>query len=166
MTKLALIAALLLGTAAVPAVAADLMISPEPIAQTASFSWQGPYVGAFISSYPGASQVAIGGELGYNFLPTDNFLLGLSVEGAWYFTGYAPEAFIKGRAGFVSDRFAVYGFGALGNFSGGPGVYGLGAGVEFAATDSISLDAEGGIYQLAGGGGSYGRVEAGVRFHF
>lgn len=163
---LAAVAAMTMAVGTVPSLAADVLLLPEPIAETSSFSWEGPYVGGFIGGYPTAAQWAIGGEVGYNMLASDNILLGVSVQAAWYLTGYNPEAFIKGRAGFVANRFVIYGFGAAGNYVGGPGLYGAGIGVEVAATDTISFDAEGGIYTLAGGGGSFGRIETGLRFHF
>ena len=150
--------------AAAPALAADLITTPPMVED--SFSWEGAYVGGFISSYPFSGQLGAGVELGANFLPAESFLIGVSISGAAYATGFAPEGFLKGRAGFVADKVVVYGFGSVGNFVGGPGLYELGAGLEVAVTDNLSLDAEAGSVGFIGAAPAFPRLEAGVRFHF
>jgi len=167
----------LLSTAAVSA--ADLIIptTPEPIYEAAGFSWEGLYVGARAGGqwFPAAGYGVLGGVVGFNYLPTDNLLLGAEVTGdyTWNDTFQGGEFFLNARGGVVvSDVALIYALAGAGfytNNGNAVGLYQLGAGVEFAVTDAISLRGE-----LAGQG-SYvddGRffdaykATAGVAYHF
>jgi hypothetical protein len=163
-------ATLALVTVCSSAFAADpIMDEPMVSLESPSGSFEGAYLGIFGTTYFGVGQYGAGVELGYNLLPAENFLLGLEVSGVVFATGYDPELWFKGKAGFASDNFAVYGFGELGAyFPGGPPVaqYGLGAGAEVFVTDTISLDGEVGMRADIGNPLANPHAQVGVRFHF
>ena len=156
-------AALLVGGAQ----AADLIIptTPEPIYESAGFSWEGLYVGAraggqFVGDLDGADEYAeygsddsltsgvLGAAVGVNFLPMDPLLLGVEVTADYlvndeFSTG---EYFANLRAGaVVTDSVLVYALGGVGVNSRedeSQSVYQLGAGVELAVMDSVSVRGE------------------------
>lgn len=118
--------------------------------EASGFNWDGFYIGAQAGAqwYPDAelNYWLLGVHAGYNVLPSESFLLG--VEGTAEVIngdlGTYGEFFINGRAGVVvSDAFLLYGIGGVGfelNEAGDTfGTYQLGAGVEVAVTDDISL---------------------------
>lgn len=152
------------------ALAADLAIDPPMVADdAASGSFEGPYVGIFGTTYPGAGQYGAGVELGYNLLPAENVLLGFEVSGVAFATGYDPEVWFKGKLGFTADSFAVYGFGEVGAyFSGGTATqqYGVGGGAEVFVADSVSLAGEVGMRADFGNSLANPHAQLGVRFHF
>jgi Opacity protein and related surface antigens len=153
-------AALLVGGAQ----AADLIIptTPQPIYEAAGFDWEGLYVGARIGGQftgtDGANTYAltpasttsgvIGGVVGVNFIPMDPLLLGVEVTGdyIWNGTTSSGEFFANLKAGaVVTDAALVYAIGGVGNNWTGGGstsVYQLGAGVEFAVTDAVTVRGE------------------------
>lgn len=155
------------------AFAADLMIdTPIGDAPMASGSLDGVYLGIFGTTYPnaGPAEYGIGVELGYNFTAAESFLLGVEASGVFYPTGYDPEVWLKGKAGFTADSFAIYGFGEIGGYFGAPFTpqYGVGAGAEFLVTDSISIAAEVGLREDLGVALTTNNLHAqiGARFHF
>lgn len=152
------------------AFAADLMVdTPMVMDDAASSSFEGAYLGVFGTTYLGVSQYGAGVELGYNFLPAESFLLGVEVSGAMFATGYDPEVWFKGKAGFAANNFAFYGFGEVGAyFSGGVATaqYGVGAGAEVFLTEQLSLDAEAGMRADFGNPLANPHAQVGLRFHF
>lgn len=164
------IAAIALVAVSSSAFAADPAFEdPTVTVETPSGSFEGPYLGVFGTTYLGAAQYGAGVELGYNLLPAENFLLGFEVSGVVFATGYDPELWFKGKAGFTVDNFAIYGFGEVGAyFPGGPPVaqYGVGAGAEVFVTDSLSLAAEAGMRADFGNPLANPHVQGGLRFHF
>ncbi|MFD2646346.1 outer membrane protein [Devosia albogilva] len=150
-------AALLVGGAQ----AADLIIptTPQPIYEAAGFDWEGLYVGARVGGqFTGTTAYAlspvsttsgvIGGVVGVNFIPMDPLLLGVEVTGdyIWNGTTSSGEFFANLKAGaVVTDAALVYAIGGVGNNWTGAGstsVYQLGAGVEFAVTDAVTVRGE------------------------
>jgi len=139
-----------LGTAA--ASAADLIIptTPQPIYEAAGFDWEGLYVGARIggTSYNSVGSGHVGLAAGVNFIPVDPLLLGVEVTGDWVWGNgvNAGEYFANLRAGaVVTDSVLVYAIGGVGGYSGNGfsvGEYQLGAGVEFAVTDAVTVRGE------------------------
>lgn len=151
------------------AMAADLIIptAPQPIYEAAGFSWDGMYAGIQGGGLFGRKDVngntpgfgVIGAHVGYNFIVADPILLG--VEGtAEYVWGRnngvdqnAGNFFINARVGaVVTDSVLVYALAGTGletvdgrrNAAGAAidnaqGVYQLGAGVEFAVTDAVTV---------------------------
>ena len=145
--------------------AADLIIptTPQPIYEAAGFDWEGLYVGVraggqFVGAvsggttytgYPASSTSGVlGAAVGVNFIPVDPFLLGAEVTGdyIWNNSFSTGEFFANLRAGaVVTDSVLVYAIGGLGtnNRTGfSEGVYQLGAGVELAVTDSVTVRGE------------------------
>ncbi|KQN76025.1 hypothetical protein [Devosia sp. Leaf64] len=182
-----------LGTAG--ASAADLIIptTPQPIYESAGFSWEGLYAGVraggqFVGTNQygnlgaGASitQGVIGGAVGVNFLPMDPFLLGAEVTGdyVWGNNLSTGEFFANLRAGaVVTDSVLVYAIGGVGvqtgpNNAGSVGLYQLGGGVEVAVTDAITVRGEvvgQGDFSDAGGADSFfetTKATVGVFYHF
>lgn len=143
--------------------AADLIIptTPQPIYEAAGFDWEGLYVGVraggqFVGSdaslyagYPiNSTSGVLGAAVGVNFIPVDPFLIGAEVTGdyIWNNSFSTGEFFANLRAGAVlTDSVLVYAIGGLGtnNRTGfNQAVYQLGAGVELAVTDSVSVRGE------------------------
>lgn len=143
--------------------AADLIIptTPQPIYEAAGFDWEGLYVGVraggqFVGSdastyagYPiNSTSGVLGAAVGVNFIPVDPFLIGAEVTGdyIWNNSFSTGEFFANLRAGAVmTDQVLVYAIGGLGtnNRTGfNQGVYQLGAGVELAVTDSVTVRGE------------------------
>jgi outer membrane immunogenic protein len=137
----------------VAASAADLIIptTPEPIYEAAGFDWEGLYVGARFGgqSYNSVGYGHVGLAAGVNFIPVDPLLLGVEVTGDWIWGNglSAGEFFANVRAGaIVTDSVLVYAIGGVGGLTGN-GVanvaqYQLGAGVEFAVTDAVTVRGE------------------------
>ena len=137
--------------------AADLIIptTPQPIYESAGFDWSGMYAGvraggSFAEGIDAAG--VVGGAVGVNFLPVDPFLLGAEVTGDYVWGDDIVdhgEFFANIRAGaVVTDSVLVYAIGGVGVANGDfvgddtVGLYQLGGGVEFAATDAITVRGE------------------------
>ncbi|KKC32969.1 outer membrane protein [Devosia psychrophila] len=176
----------------VAAQAADLIIptTPEPIYESAGFSWEGLYagvraggqfIGTDVSLYAGspANSTAgvLGASVGVNFLPVEPFLLGAEVTADYIWNNAAPstgEYFVNVRAGaVVTDSVLVYAIGGLGTNSRtgfNQGVYQLGGGVELAVTDSVSVRGEVvGQGDFDGASDSFfeaAKATVGVAYHF
>ena len=149
---------LTLGVAAVAlmasgAQAADLFVptTPEPVyTAPAAFSWEGLYTGVELGGffYDDETYGVVGGIVGANFIPVDPILVGLEIQ-ADYIWGNDQDAGLilaLGRVGaVVTDQVLVYAAGGVGSIFGDDEsemVYALGAGVEFAVTQNISLRGE------------------------
>lgn len=147
---------LVLGAAAVAllsttsAFAADLIIptTPQPIYESAGFSWDGFYAGAQFGGqfYPTLSYGLVGVHAGINFIVADPILLGVEGTAEYIFGsgGNFGEFFVNARLGaVVTDSVLLYGLAGTGvevNSVGTTfGTYQLGGGVEFAVTDSVSV---------------------------
>lgn len=164
------------------AFAADLVLPEDEAPIVASgFDWEGPYVGASLSgefSLDDSEDYFGGGVFaGINFLAAESFLIGIEGTADIVSDGdytYA-ELFVLGRAGvLVTPDVLLYGIGGVGyewdidDTSSNSTAYQLGAGIEVAVTDSVSVRG-----QLTGYGyfdGSelfdYARATVGVAFHF
>ena len=177
-----------LGTAA--ASAADLIIptTPQPIYEAAGFDWEGLYIGAraggqwvgtnnYALTTPSTTYGVVGLAAGVNFIPVDPFLLGVEVTGDYVWNGNnsGGEFFANLRAGaVVTDAALIYAIGGVGvNTIGGnsEGVYQLGAGVEFAVTDVVTVRGEvvgQGDFSSAAGDQFFEAAKAtvGVFYHF
>jgi outer membrane immunogenic protein len=142
------------------AMAADLIIptTPEPIYESAGFSWDGLYAGVeagglFSDGGAGTSdtQGLIGAVVGVNFTVADPIVLGVELQGDYVFESDVGDddagLFLAlGHVGaVVTDQVLVYaagGFGAVTANGDSNGVYALGAGVDFAVTDNVSVRGE------------------------
>src|SRR5690606_3365062 len=90
----------------------------------------------------------IGGVVGANFIPVDPFLVGVEVQADYIWGEDADAGLILAllRAGaVVTDQVVLYAAGGVGSVFGNgdsEGVYALGAGVEFAVTQNVSVRGE------------------------
>jgi outer membrane immunogenic protein len=177
--SLAVAAVALLSTTA--AFAADLIIptSPEPIMESAGFSWEGLYAGVQAGGqfYPANSFGLVGVHAGVNFIVADPILVGVEGSAEWIFnnTGSFGEFFINGRLGaVVTDQVLIYALAGTGievnNVGTTFGTYQLGGGVEFAVTDSISVRGQlVGVGFYNDGNANFfdgGKATVGVSYHF
>jgi opacity protein-like surface antigen len=151
-----------------PVYAADLIIEDEPfMASPSGFDWEGAYIGVFGGYAITFGEPIFGGELGYNFLPAENFLLGIEGSVLIYPFDGDHEAFLRGKAGFVADQVAIYGLAGIGEYNFTTPLYDLGAGVEFAVADNITINGEVFGRQVWGAfPPTVLFVEGGIRFHF
>jgi outer membrane immunogenic protein len=138
--------------------AADLFIptTPEPIYESAGFSWDGLYAGVeagglFNGGAGSDTRGLVGGVVGVNFTVADPIVLGVELQGDYVFEsdvgGDDAGLFLAlGHVGaVVTDQVLVYaagGFGAVSQAGTSNGVYALGAGVDFAVTDNVSIRGE------------------------
>ena len=131
------------------ALAADLIIptTPAPIMESAGFSWDGLYAGMQFGGlfYPTTSYGSVGIHAGVNFVVADPILLGVEATADYLNNGNigVSQYFANARVGaLVSDQVLLYAIGGLGLETIGGftnGIYQLGAGVELAVTEAISV---------------------------
>jgi outer membrane immunogenic protein len=163
--------------------AADLIIptTPEPIYEAAGFDWEGLYVGARggVLFADDITSGVVGAVAGVNFVPVDPLLLGVEVTADYVWGDDIEdhgEFFANLRAGaVVTDSVLVYGLGGVG-FAAADGdvveggLYQLGAGVELAVTDNVSVRGEVvGIGTFEDDGDDFfnaGKATVGVFYHF
>lgn len=133
--------------------AADLIIptTPQPIYEAAGFDWEGLYAGARVGGqfFDGVTYGVVGGVVGVNFIPADPILVGVEVTGdyLWNEDFHSAEFFANLKAGAVlTDSVLIYAIGGVGvatsSDTDAVGLYQLGAGVELAVTDSITVRGE------------------------
>lgn len=164
-----------------PALAADLLVEQPPVdVPGESFDWEGAYVGVHTGwfGWPDVSNDygVFGVQAGYNFMLSETVLAGIRGS-AEYLTGthgdYGHFA-AAGRLGVLAtDDVLIYGLGELGVELAEDGetypYYGLGAGVEIAVSDSVSVQAEviaGNQFEDADSLFESGTATVGVNFHF
>lgn len=151
------------------AFAADLpAYEPAPVVAVPSFTWTGPYIGVQAGYSWGKSAKAdpdgfvIGGYAGYN-VQFDNSPIVVGIETDFNYAdidgkknGTKVSSDFNGatraRIGYAFDRFLVYGAGGLaysdrelkivGKDSKTAVGYTVGGGIEYAATDNVSVRAE------------------------
>jgi outer membrane immunogenic protein len=175
--------------------AADLIIptTPQPIYEAAGFNWEGLYAGVraggqFVGNTAGqefAGQAnnttygLVGGAVGVNFLPMDPLLLGVEVTADYLWSNNVTssgEFFANLRAGaVVTDSVLIYAIGGVGvstSNNTSTGLYQLGAGVEVAVTDAITVRGEvvgQGDFSTAGAADPFfeaAKATVGVYYHF
>ncbi len=148
------IRSLLLGVAAAGilangAQAADLLVNgADPIYDSQLFNFEGFYVGATLGAgtFPAPGVVGVVGAVaGANFALTDAFLAGVEFQGdvLWNGSGFVGfDALFLGKfGGYLSDDMVVYGTGG-GGLVDGVGSYALGAGIEMAVMEQLSVRGE------------------------
>ena len=169
---LALAAAAGLAFASTSAQAADLVVYNDDLPMMTDTGmvesdWEGVYVGGSIGYIENGPSATLGGEIGANFLPAENFLIGVSGSGMLYLDGSLDtEFFIRARAGVVFDSVAIYALGGLGIYNFALPLWDVGAGIEVMATENLSLFAEGFLREEIGEIPDVLHVQAGARFHF
>jgi len=148
--------------------AADLIIDQPAagVVEAASGNWDGLYVGAFVGGLGGTFDVdgapvewdvsgwLAGVNLGANFTVADGIVLGVVGDVAWTNAEHDVEPFsvdwtasLRGRLGFDAGSFLPYltaGLAVAGGEIDGANEthvgWTVGAGVEFAVADNISVD--------------------------
>lgn len=178
LVALSALATALMGSAAF---AADLTIpsSPEPILDSEGLSWEGLYIGAIggAYTYDGDYQGFVGGVIGGNVYVADPVFVGGELQLNYYFENEpalvdAWEVLALGKLGVVvSPGFAIYataGVGYVQEDSADYTEYALGAGIEAAITESVSIrgDVLAIGYPDDGDGFSAGRASVGLFYHF
>lgn len=171
------IAALIAAAPAVVFAAEPLMVPLSsdqalPVTDT-EFDWTGFYAGVYgvtQTSPLGGTQFGLGLDLGVN-AQFEFVLVGAEVSVQGLTGGAGPGAYMQalGRAGVVATDdlviFATGGVGANLGPAGGTNVL-VGGGVEFALTDSVSLEGQY-IHGFAiTGANPRDQVSVGVNFHF
>lgn len=177
LVALTALATALMGSAAF---AADLTIpaAPEPILDSAGLSWEGMYVGAIGGGYTfdGDSQGFVGGVIGGNVYVADPVFVGGELQLNYYFESddfpEAWEVLALGKLGIVvSPGFAIYAAAGLGYVQEDEDdytQYAIGAGIEAAITESVSLRGEVlGFGDVDGDDGiDSARASVGLFYHF
>ncbi|MEO5807162.1 hypothetical protein [Devosia sp.] len=171
------------------AYAADLMIptTPQPIVEASGFSWDGLYAGveaggvfngtpAVAGLAAGSTQGVIGGVVGVNFTVAAPVVVGLELQGDYVFgSGKDSGLFLAlAHVGVVAtDNVLVYAAGGVGGSSTAgvsTGVYALGAGVDVAVTDNVSVRGEVlGLGDFDGAADNFfesAKATVGVFYHF
>ncbi len=152
-----------------PAMAADLIIEEEdvPVYDVGSDTdWEGAYIGGFLGYYPDDPSWYVGGQIGYNFLASETFLVGIQASGLISPDGGYIEGWLDGHAGVAFDNVAIYGLAGLGIQDDGDTLYRLGGGAEFMVANGFSIFAEGYVGNDIGQAPTVPGVAAGFRFHF
>lgn len=156
---------LMIGAAAVAlmtsgAFAADLVVqapAADPIYESPMFDFDGFYAGATLGGTAADGGYGnVGLVAGVNFIVADPILLGVEAQADLFFNGdglSAADALILGRVGaLVTDEVLVYASGGVGvigadNPERQEAFWAVGGGVEFAATENLSIRAEGLYYR-------------------
>lgn len=149
--------AMTVALAATPVLAADapMVIVDDEAISYATSNWDGVYVGV-TGGYYSTGFVDGNVVLGVNFQPAENFLIGIEGGfGGWMEIGnpgnVGLEAYAAARAGFVVDVALIYAVGGvwIDPQNPPPALYG-GVGVEFMATEDLSVRLEGRYYPASG----------------
>jgi outer membrane immunogenic protein len=167
------VVALCLLAGAFPALAADLAIdvSTAPT-HIPSFSWSGTYAGLSIggATLDQNNYVTIGGFFGFNSKITQGVVAGAELQASAYFrngTEYSGlDLLAVGRLGVVlNDVVLAYGLAGGGTVDGYAG-YAIGAGVEYAATEQVSLRLEAQRLGILDDDDPVNKISLGALFHF
>jgi hypothetical protein len=103
---------------------------------SSGFDWEGIYLGA--SAGVGFGSPILEGTIGFNKVSGD-ILFGIEGTGIFYTLG-AVGVEVQGRLGVLAgDDVLLYGAGGFGTFGGGVGYGLLGAGIELAVSDQMTL---------------------------
>jgi outer membrane immunogenic protein len=165
--------------------AADLIIptTPQPVMESYGFDWEGLYAGVRaggVFADDVDTQFLLGAAAGVNFIPADPFLVGVEVTADYIFESddFADyfDVFANVRAGAVlTDSALVYALAGVGfvdsEDSDSEAAYQLGAGVEFAVTDAVTVRGElvgQGLFDDSGDDEFFEAAKAtvGVFYHF
>ena len=149
--------------------AADLLATPiDPIYSSPLFDFEGLYVGVQGGgAISGTGYGVLGVVVGSNFAITDGIIAGVEFQGDTYYNGgfTAFDALALGRVGgFVSENAMVYGELGVG-FTNTDPVYALGAGVEMAVADQLSVRGELQGLGAFGTTPSVGKATVGLLWH-
>jgi opacity protein-like surface antigen len=165
--------ALALLSGAFPAFAADLAKeAPSATAQIAAFQWNGTYAGLSIggATYDQNHYVTVGGFVGVNSEITQGVVAGAELQASAYFRNGSDYSGIDllalGRLGAVlNDVVLAYGLAGGGTVDGYAG-YAIGAGLEYAATEQVSLRLEAQRLGIFDDNDPFAKIGMGALFHF
>jgi opacity protein-like surface antigen len=167
--KLALLATAAVAAFSSAAAAADLIVD-VPIDETPvidnSFSFDGPYIGAFLQGQTNPATFGLGVNFGVNAL-MDGLLIGAEVEGvAALGPNYSGQ--ITGKVGgLISDSAIIYAYSGLGSRTPTSFYVPVGIGAEFAVADNVGLKTEVQYnWDLTAAGESSVAAKVGLNFHF
>lgn len=152
--------------------AADLVVGGlDPIYNSPLFNFEGFYAGgtAGFGAFPGPGGVGtLGVVAGANFAVTDAILAGVEFQGdtLWNGAGFQGfDALFLGKlGGYLSDEMMVYGTAGGGWIAGTPS-YGIGAGIEMAVAEQLSVRGEAMATGSWGGWPNGGKATVGVLWH-
>ncbi|MCW5697436.1 MAG: hypothetical protein KIS96_11980 [Bauldia sp.] len=174
MKKQLLVAAMMfsLATAAFAAdIAPVLPPAPPPPAPAPVFSWDRSYVGVGIGGawfdFP-SQEFHVTAYFGHNFAVGSRAVVGAEVYATWWTPAATPWRIgAEARVGvLINPRLLAYGAVGVAHYGAGNNYLTLGPGIEFAVSDSLSLDIaydfERGLNTTATGH----RVTASLNWHF
>jgi opacity protein-like surface antigen len=150
------------------AAAADLIVDvpiQDPIINN-SFSFDGAYIGAFVTGQTAPNAFGVGVNLGVNAL-MDSLLIGGEIEGV-IATGpnYSGQATAK-IGGLVSDSAIIYAYSGIGTRTPTSYYVPVGIGAEVGVSDNIGLKAEVQYnFDLSAAAQNSVAAKVGLNFHF
>ena len=152
--------------------AADLVIGGlDSIYDSPLFNFEGFYAGgtAGAAAFPGLGLAGtVGVVAGANFAMTDAFLAGVEFQGdaLWNGGGFIGfDALFLGKlGGYLSDESIIYGTGGGGWIAGTPS-YAIGAGIEAAIAEQLSVRGEALATGSWGAWPNGGKATVGVLWH-
>ena len=166
--KLALLATAAVAAFSSAAAAADLIVDvpiDTPVIDN-SFSFDGPYIGAFLQGQTNPATFGLGVNFGVNAL-MDSLLLGAEVEGV---AALGPNfsGQVTGRlGGLISDNAIIYGYSGLGSRTPTSFYVPVGIGAEVAVADNVGIKGEVQYnWDLTAAGESSVAAKVGLNFHF
>lgn len=166
--KLALLATAATAVLSSATLAADLIVD-VPIADPVidnSFSFDGAYIGVFLSGQTAPNAFGIGGNIGVNAL-MDGLLIGGELEGTY---SMGPEYSAQGTVkfgGLISDSAILYAYTGLGSRTGTSWYAPLGIGAEVAVADNVGIKAEVQYnWDLTNSAENSVAAKVGINFHF
>jgi len=166
--KLALLATAAMAALSSATFAADLIAEPQPAAPVInnSFNWDGAYIGAFLEGQTAPNAFGLGVDLGVNAL-MNNLVLGGDLE-AVAATGGNFSAQLTGKVGgLLSDSVFLYAYTGVGSRTPSSYYVPVGAGVEFAVADNVSIKAEAQYnFDLTTSAEDSAEVKVGLNWHF
>jgi len=128
----------------------------------------GAYLGANLGLYPSGPTATAGAEIGYNFVPSDNILLGVEGSGLFFLKGGGGNEFwVHAKAGMTMSNFALYGIAGIGEFDFGTNyLWDVGLGAELALNSNWSINREVVGRSLVGSPPTVPHLQMGVRYDF
>ena len=166
--KLALLATAAVAALSSAAAAADLIVDvpiEEPVIDN-SFSFDGPYIGAFVQGQTNPNAFGMGVNFGVNAL-MDSLLIGGEFEAA-VLTGPNYSGQFTGKVGgLVSDNAIIYAYSGLGSRTPTSWYVPIGIGAEVGVSDNVSIKGEVQYnWDLTAAADNSLAAKVGLNFHF
>ena len=151
--------------------AADLLMPADSIYDSPLFNFEGFYVGGTlgVGAFPGPGTVGtVGVVAGANFELTDAIFTGVEFQGdaLWNGGGFVgfDALFLAKLGGYLTEDMAIYGNVGTGWIANTPS-YGIGAGIEMAVAEQLSVRGEVMATGSWGGFINGGKATVGVLWH-